>query len=70
MGRRRQRHIGSHGYELDGNSLVQIVDHTSGDLLVADLTGQYVGVFFAQILIAGLLAAWYVSIKKRVTASK
>ncbi|NYF17035.1 hypothetical protein HDC37_001863 [Microbacterium sp. AK009] len=39
-------------------------------LLVANLTGQYVGVFFAQILIAGLLAAWYMSIKKRVTASK
>ncbi|WP_323985989.1 hypothetical protein [Microbacterium plantarum] len=33
------------------------------------LTQQYVMVFFMQLLVAALLAAWYVSIKKRVTAN-
>jgi len=39
-------------------------------LLIGGLTGQYVTVFFVQLLVAGLLAAWYVSIKKRVDAPK
>ena len=37
-------------------------------LVVGGLTQQYVTVFFMQLLVAALLAAWYVSIKNRVTA--
>lgn len=39
-------------------------------LLIGGLTGQYVTVFFMQLLVAALLAAWYVSIKKRVATQK
>lgn len=39
-------------------------------LLIGALTGQYVTVFFMQLLVARLLAAWYVSIKRRVAAQK
>lgn len=39
-------------------------------LLIGGLTGQYVTVFFMQLLVAGLLAALYVSIKKRVASQK
>ena len=39
-------------------------------LVVGALTGQYVTVFFLQLLVAALLAAWYVSIKKRVAAQR
>ncbi|CAH0163434.1 hypothetical protein [Microbacterium sp. Bi128] len=39
-------------------------------LLIGGLTGHYVTVFFVQLLVAGPLAAWYVSIKKRVVAQK
>ncbi|MCJ1706551.1 hypothetical protein [Microbacterium sp. VKM Ac-2923] len=39
-------------------------------LFIGGLTGQYVTVFFVQLLVAALLAAWYVSIKKRVAAQK
>lgn len=37
-------------------------------LLFGALTGEYTTVFFLQLLVAGLLAAWYVSIKKRAAA--
>lgn len=39
-------------------------------LLIGGLTGQYVTVFFLQLLVAGLLASWYASVKKRVVAQK
>lgn len=38
-------------------------------IFVGGLTQQYVMVFFMQLLVAAVLAAWYVSIKKRVTAN-
>lgn len=34
-------------------------------LLIANLTGQYVGVFAAQVVIAGSLVAWYTRARKR-----
>lgn len=38
-------------------------------IVVGSLTQQYVMVFFVQLLVVALLAAWYVSIKNRVTAN-
>lgn len=38
-------------------------------IFVGGLTQQYVMVFFMQLLVAALLAAWYASIKNRVTAN-
>ena len=39
-------------------------------LLIANLTGQYVAVFAAQVVVAGLLGAWYVRSKKDSTRKK
>ena len=38
--------------------------------LIANLTGQYVGVFAAQVVVAGLLAAWWAMPKKTSTPKK
>jgi putative effector of murein hydrolase LrgA (UPF0299 family) len=39
-------------------------------LIVASLTEQYAAVFFAQMLVAGLLGAWCTRIRKRSASKK